>query len=308
MQLRDHEGVKGKRDAYPFDPRLLKVDSAYNVRDMTSPEAIERLGELKESIRSNGVRVPLEVRFDGSDVFIVAGHRRHKAVMELIDEGTEIETVLIIHEAKGTNDAERTLNLVVSNTGEPLKPLEVAEVVRRLCNYGWTEAQIMTRLGWRSTASVKQHLDMLAMPAAVQRQVRDGDVSASTALHVVKETRDARTDPAFAAELIANAAEEKRRLGKKGRATPKEVRKALDKVRVPKTPPVDAAPVAHMNGDASASKLLFAAAAEIYKHAKSLLNGIDTGLVLVDTDADETMANTMRGLRAAIAKAEGRAP
>jgi hypothetical protein len=75
------------------------------------------------------------------------------------------------------------------------------------------------------------------MPAAVQQQVDEGIVSATTALHVVRETRDAKNDPAFAAELIANAAEEKRRLGKKGRATPKAVRKALEKVREPKAPP-----------------------------------------------------------------------
>lgn len=245
MRLRDHEGVKGKRDAYPFDPRLLRIDETYNVRDLSSPDAVEKLGELKESIRANGVRTPLEVRMSGEDVFIVAGHRRHKAVIDLIAEGEPIETVLVLHEVLGTNDAERALNLIISNSGEPLKPLEVAEVVRRLSGFGWEHANIAKRLGWKSAASVKQHLDMLAMPAAVQQQVRDGEVSASNALRVVRETRDAKTDPEFAAELIRNAAEEKRRLGKKGRATPKETRKALDKVREPKAPkPAPVAPPA----------------------------------------------------------------
>jgi hypothetical protein len=50
---------------------------------------------------------------------------------------------------------------------------------------------------------------------------------------------------------------------------------------------------------------LIAAAPDLLKHAQSLLNGIDTGLVRLDTDADETLANTMSGLRAAIAKATG---
>lgn len=191
MQLRDHEGVKGKRDAYPFDPRLLKVDPGYNVRDLTTPEARSKLDELKEQIRHAGVRVPLEVRFeskgDNNDVFIVSGHRRHRAVMELIDEGVPIETVLVIQEPKGTNEAERALNLALSNSGEPLKPIELAQVVKRLTDFGWDHAQIARRMGWKSASSVRQHLDMLALPTDVQAAVKQGKVSASTARKSVAE-------------------------------------------------------------------------------------------------------------------------
>lgn len=44
----------------------------------------------------------------------------------------------------------------------------------------------------------------------------------------------------------------------------------------------------------------------LIESAKSLLNGIDTGLVHLDSPADETLENTMRRLRVAVAKAEGR--
>src|SRR4051812_6594924 len=186
MMLRDHPGVQGKRDAYPFDPRQLKIDPHYNVRRLDTPEAREKLAELKESIRANGIKVPLEVRFDGKDVWVVAGHRRHAAVMELIAEGEPIETVLTIHEAKGTNDAERVLNLITSNSGEPLKPLEVAEVVRRLVAFGWENTQIAKRLGWKSASSVNQYLDMVAMPEGVKEHVRKGDISASLARNIAK--------------------------------------------------------------------------------------------------------------------------
>jgi ParB/RepB/Spo0J family partition protein len=241
MQLRDHEGVKGKRDAYPFDPRLLKIDDSYNVRDLSSPEAVEKLGELKESIRANGVRTPLEVRLDGEDVFIVAGHRRHKAVMDLIEEGEPIETVLVLHEPKGTNDAERTLNLVVSNSGEPLKPMEVAEVVRRLTAYGWDAANIAKRLGWKSSASVKQHLDLLAMPEGVKNHVRKGDISATLARNIAKSA-----DPVEAEKMIqANLDENRRIKGKHQKVTPKTIKrdaKAQPKTATPLKAP--ATPVA----------------------------------------------------------------
>ena len=51
MQLREHEGVKGKRDAYPFDPRQLKIIPGYNIRDLDSPDERPELDELKASIK-----------------------------------------------------------------------------------------------------------------------------------------------------------------------------------------------------------------------------------------------------------------
>jgi hypothetical protein len=48
---------------------------------------------------------------------------------------------------------------------------------------------------------------------------------------------------------------------------------------------------------------LIAAAPEMLAAAQSLINGLDTGLVRFDTDADETLENTMAGLRVAVAKA-----
>jgi ParB/RepB/Spo0J family partition protein len=215
MRLRDHEGIKGKRDAYPFDPRHLKVDANYNVRDLTTPEAREKLDELKSSIRTNGVRIPLEIRLVGTDVFIVSGHRRHTAVMELIAEGEPIKSVLVLAEPDGMGEAERALNLAISNSGEPLTPLEMAEVVRRLCAFGWDHANIAKRIGWKSSATVKQHLDMLAMPEAVKTHVRNGEISATTARHLAKS----ELSPEQQGALIKANLEENKRIAPKGRST-----------------------------------------------------------------------------------------
>lgn len=226
MELRNHPGVHGKRDYYPFDPRLLKVDPQFNVRDLSTPEAIEKLAELKESIRANGVKVPLEIRFTGEDVYIVSGHRRHRAVMDLIEEGEPIETVLVISEPKGTNEADRVLNLVTSNSGEPLKPLEVAEVVRRLVAFGWEHLRIARRMGWKSAASVNQYLDMLAMPEGVKEHVRKGEVSATLARKIVKESDSEET----AEDRIKANLEENKRI-KKGlqKVTPKSLKRDAEK-------------------------------------------------------------------------------
>lgn len=187
MQFRDHEAVKGKRDSYPVDPRALKVDPAYNVRDMADPETIAHVRWLADSIKQSGVRVPLEVRLDGEDIYVVAGHCRLAATMLAISEGAEIETVPTIPEPKGTNEVERVLNLVISNSGKALTPLAVAEVVRRLLAFGWNNEKIAERLGWKSAANVDQYTALLSATPEVQEMVRAGEVSASTAAKVVRK-------------------------------------------------------------------------------------------------------------------------
>jgi ParB family transcriptional regulator, chromosome partitioning protein len=187
MQFRDHPAVAGKRDSYPVDPRALKIDPSYNVRDMQDPETIAHVRWLADSIKENGVKVPLEVRLDGEDIFIVAGHCRHAGTMLAISEGADIATVMVIPEPKGTNEVERTLNLVTSNSGKPLTPLAIAEVVRRLLAFGWTNEAIAKRLGWKSVASVENSIVLLGASADVQDMVRSGAVSASTASKVIRK-------------------------------------------------------------------------------------------------------------------------
>jgi hypothetical protein len=50
---------------------------------------------------------------------------------------------------------------------------------------------------------------------------------------------------------------------------------------------------------------LIAAAPDLLSAITNLMNGIDTGLVRIETDADETLAIAFGKIRAAIAKAKG---
>lgn len=233
MQFRDHPGVQGKRDAYPFDPRLLKIEPSFNVRDLDATDEREDLDELKESIRANGVRTPLEVRLVDEDVFVTAGHRRHKVVMELIAEGEPIKAIPVIPEPKNTTAEDRVINLVISNSGKPLKPLEVAEVVRRLVAFGWEKQNIAKRLG-KSASAVSGYLDMIAMPEPVKEQVRENAISATEAARLVKGLAKG-VDPAEAAALIKANKEENKRLGVGVKSGHKVTAKTLKRDR-PKAP------------------------------------------------------------------------
>lgn len=234
MELKHHEAVLKRGDSFVIDPRMLKVDVSYNVRDLSTTDTREHIAGLKESIANNGVRVPLEVRLSGTDIFVVSGHCRHAAVMELIAEGRDdILGVPCVREPSSINDAERTLNLVISNSGKPLTTLEVSEVVRRLEAFGWTEAEIQKRMRWKSRASVKQHLEVAALPEAMKDHIRKEEISPTTARAFAKSD----LTPEQQEELVRADLEEKRRLGvgRRNAPKPKTTRKTLERDK-PKSP------------------------------------------------------------------------
>lgn len=190
-QLRDL--AEGKRDLLMIDPRKIQVEEGYNVRDMTTPTAQAGLMALARSIADNGFSIehPITVRLKGEEIFVVAGHRRRASTMIAIEKmGAEIQSIPCIAEAKGTSDADRCADLVVSNSGEPLTTLEIAEVVKRLVGFGWEKVQIAKRLGWETKQTVDNHLDLLAAPQDVREMVRNNEVSPSTAISTVRKHGD----------------------------------------------------------------------------------------------------------------------
>jgi ParB/RepB/Spo0J family partition protein len=207
-QLRD----LGKRqDFYLLDPRTIKVESGYNVRDLSTPEAQEKLRDLAKSIAAIGVQQPLTVRLKGDDVFVVAGHRRLAATMLAIEGGAEIKTIPCMGEPKGTSDEDRTADLIVSNSSDPLKALEVAAAIKRLIAFGWDTAKIAERCGWGSTQTVDNYLALLSAPEDVKSMVRSGEVSPSTAREVVRK-HGAAAGETLAAAKIQAASEGKTRI------------------------------------------------------------------------------------------------
>jgi ParB-like chromosome segregation protein Spo0J len=234
VELKHHEAVLARRDSFVIDPRLLKTDVSYNVRELSAPDTQDHIAALKESIAANGVRVPLEVRLTGTDIYIVAGHCRHAAVMALIAEGRDdIKGVPCIQDPKSINDAERTLNLVISNSGKPLSTLEVAEVVRRLEAFGWTEEQIQKRMRWKSRASVKQHAEVAALPETMKDHIRKGEISPTTARNLAKN--DELTEEQKEEMIRANLEENKRLgVGKRNtrtKVTPKTLKRDKPKAK-----------------------------------------------------------------------------
>jgi ParB/RepB/Spo0J family partition protein len=194
-----------------LDPRTIKVEPGYNVRDLSTPEAQEKLRDLAKSIAAIGVQQPLTVRLKGDDVFVVAGHRRLSATMLAIEGGAEIKTIPCMGEPKGTSDEDRTADLIVSNSSDPLKALEVAAAIKRLIAFGWDAAKIAERCGWGSAQTVDNYLALLSMPEEIKASVRTGEVSPSTAREVVRKHGD-KAGETLAAAKVQAASEGKSRI------------------------------------------------------------------------------------------------
>jgi ParB family transcriptional regulator, chromosome partitioning protein len=187
MRINKLPGVLSTFDAYRIDPRILKFTPGFNVRDLTTPQAIEALAVLKEQIRAEGgVTQPYRIRSVGDEIHIVDGHRRQHCVLELIAEGMEIDSVPAMMEPRGTNDTERTLGLIAYNSGQPLTQLETAEVVRRLRNAGWSKEKIATRLGYKTKQSIDRLELLLEAPEEIREAVRKDEISSSTAIELMR--------------------------------------------------------------------------------------------------------------------------
>jgi ParB-like chromosome segregation protein Spo0J len=248
MRLRDSKGItEGRIDILYCDPAALKVEDGFNIRDLSTPLAREKLDALKAEVKEHGIQTPLKIRFDGQTKWIVEGHRRHKVVMELIAEhkaskgaeGRKIEAVPIYAEATGTTALDRDYGLKTSNSGEKLEPLEFANLIYRTIHQrGISEQEAAKGFGISITV-LRNHLKMRAMPEEDKQRVRDGDISATLASKVA---RDARTDPEFRAEIekgqpTNSAASAKRASRRSGRATSRQRRKPRRRNRPPTPSP-----------------------------------------------------------------------
>jgi ParB/RepB/Spo0J family partition protein len=180
-----------KRDMFNIDPRIIEIEPGYNVRDLGTPSARAALDILKGSISEIGLKQPLQVRRDGARIVLVQGHRRLTCVMELIEDGTcDFKSVPCFLEDRHTSVEERTLDLITSNSGEPLTPLERAEAVKRLVSgFGWTTAQVAAKLGV-TYQSVHNWLTVASAPESLKVEIRAGTLSASTATDLVRKHGD----------------------------------------------------------------------------------------------------------------------
>ncbi|MCK4423585.1 MAG: ParB/RepB/Spo0J family partition protein [Candidatus Omnitrophica bacterium] len=131
----------------------------------------ERLNELIDSIRSQGVIQPVLVRKKEKGYELIAGERRWRAAKEL---GLE-KIPVIIKEA--TDDQSLAISLIENIQRENLNPIEEAKAYQRLAHeFNLTQEEIAAKVG-KDRTSVANITRLLKLPAAIQENVSRGTLS-----------------------------------------------------------------------------------------------------------------------------------
>ncbi|WP_420633337.1 ParB/RepB/Spo0J family partition protein [Candidatus Palauibacter sp.] len=132
----------------------------------------ERLAELAESIRQNGLLQPIVVRAVGEAFEIVVGERRFRAMQSL--GWTSVPAIV-----RTLSDEQMLVVALVENLQRAdLSALEEARGYRELMDqFGLTQEQVGRHVG-RDRSTVANALRLLALPAPVLTLLASGELSA----------------------------------------------------------------------------------------------------------------------------------
>jgi len=131
----------------------------------------EKLRELSDSIRENGLLQPIVVRPRPGGYELIAGERRLRAAQAL--GHTEIPAVI-----RDVDDREALeLSLLENLQRDDLNPIEAAKGCQRLIDeFGLTQEQVAQRLG-KNRSSVANGLRLLKLPGSIQQALQQGELT-----------------------------------------------------------------------------------------------------------------------------------
>lgn len=183
-EVKTQEFNKERRsDLTKIDPRAIVVD--YNKNERGVYKGIE---ELKESIKVNGVKQPIQgYRDKNGHIILTFGFRRMTAVNQLLDEGYDIAYVPIILEPRKYTEEQRLIDRFIENDDEPFTPLEEGELFLQLENFGYNQSEIAQKTG-KNQASISNKLMLAKAPKDFKNKINEEKVSSSAVLEVLRET------------------------------------------------------------------------------------------------------------------------
>ena len=147
----------------------------------------EKLDELAQSIKENGVIQPIIVRQSPVIGYeILAGERRYRA--SLLAGLTSIPAVV-----KQLSDQEMMVQSIIENLQrENLNPIEEARAYESLIEKGFTHAEIADKMG-KSRPYISNSIRLLSLPEQILLEVENGKLSQAHARSLVglnKEQQD----------------------------------------------------------------------------------------------------------------------
>ena len=149
----------------------------------------ERLQDLAQSIRTNGIIQPIVARkLDRGRYQIIAGERRWRAA-----QIAGLQQVPVVVKDVGTHEKQRRLEmaLIENIQRENLNPIEEAHAYQTLVNeFGMKHDDIAVQVG-KDRSSVANTLRLLRLPDEVRAEVASGRLSMGHARAIVSLANDA---------------------------------------------------------------------------------------------------------------------
>lgn len=158
----------------------LYVEPGFNVREINQ----EHVNEFRDAFIAGEYIPPLAVKVTDKGVKIIDGHHRYYGAVEAIESGCEVIRI----ECKDFtgSDADVLAYMVTSSQGLALTPIERGQAYQRMINQGWSESEIAKKVK-RSASDVSLHLDLVRSGEGMMNMVRQGKVSATTAVALSRE-------------------------------------------------------------------------------------------------------------------------
>lgn len=177
-----------RKDVFYIDPRSIIVDENFNIRTDYG-----NIDELVLSIAENGVKVPMRgFRGEGGMIHLTDGYRRNRAIQIAIQKGLiDVEKdefrVPMLMEKKGYRSEDRIFDMFITQDNKQLSPMEIADLFYRLTHqFEMNLSDIAKKVG-RSKSYVSDMLKLAGAPKEVRDEVKQGHISQSAAIEIIKE-------------------------------------------------------------------------------------------------------------------------
>lgn len=222
----EKDGVGGPRGGNLRPEDILNRHTNY--RDMHSKATLAHIAWLKESIRLEGVKKPIDVSYADGKWYLEAGECRLTAAQALRKEGWD--GYIPCFQVKG-DEANILARSIIDNTGLTPTLLEIGVAFQHLVDYGWPIDRVaacvppsITTNPAKALQVAKKALDLNAAPLDVKKAVREGvggvRVSEAAAVSAVRKS------PLQAAQIITEDAHRAKAAGKTVLRRPKGAGKA----------------------------------------------------------------------------------
>ena len=158
---------------------------------------IEKLRELKDSIKEKGIIQPIIVRTAGDGFEIIAGERRFKAVKDL--GYREIPAIV-----KEVNDADSLeLSLIENIQREELNPVEEASAYKDLLEkFNFSQDEISKAVG-KDKSTISNTLRLLTLPKLIQDYISQDSITMGHAKAILSLPTE-RSKIRFTKRIIKN--------------------------------------------------------------------------------------------------------